>query len=224
MPVAGRNRANAIALVRWFVGDRLGVVLPMYLLRDDEVIELFIPAGTAIKGLLAADGSPIPRNTPYTERHAMPQVLGDRQWHTNDMMLIARPGEPYSVWLLWDAITGEFRHWYINLQDPMTRTPQGWDTSDHVLDIVIRPDHSWTWKDARELADSVTVGRYTLDEAARIRETGERLLRELVVPWAWPLDAGYERRRPGLPPIREIPPGWEAGLDAEGRFRVGECA
>ena len=48
MIAAGRERAGPIALLRWFVGDRLGVVLPMYVMRDDDAVELFITAGTAI--------------------------------------------------------------------------------------------------------------------------------------------------------------------------------
>lgn len=225
MAVAKGEGTAPIAFVRWFVGDQVGVVLPMYVLReDDEVVELFIPAESATRRLVMADGSVIPRDTPYAERHAMPRALGDAHWHTNDMLLLYRPGDEHSVWLLWNAETGAFQHWYLNLQDQMTRTAFGWDTSDHVLDIVVHPDRSWAWKDEHELADAVAVGRYTPEEASAIRALGERLVREMVEPWAWPLNAGYEQRRPCHQPIASVPDGWDTDLDADGFLIAGEDA
>lgn len=36
--------------------------------------------------------------------------------------------------------------WYINFQRPYVRTAMGVETFDLLVDIVVRPDLTWTWK------------------------------------------------------------------------------
>ena len=46
--------------------------------------------------------------------------------------MLVKPGAAHSVELLWNAETGQFLCWYINLQEPLRRTPLGFDTMDLV--------------------------------------------------------------------------------------------
>ena len=106
--------------------------------------------------------------------------------------------------MLWDGKGCEFAGWYVNLQEPLRRSPLGFETDDLVLDIRIQPDRSWAWKDEDELEEAVRLGRFTEDEAQAIRAEGERVLEER--PWP----TGWEDWRPGPGwPLPRLPEGWD---------------
>ena len=72
--------------------------------------------------------------------------------------------------------------WYINLQDPIRRTEIGFDTMDHMLDVVISPDmDSWEWKDEDELAAAEKAGIGSKEKAQAIRQEAERAIELLTV-------------------------------------------
>ena len=75
---------------------------------------------------------------------------------------------------------GAFVGWYINLASPWARFPLGFDTEDHVLDVVVADDRSsWEWKDADDLAWMVERGAYAEDRAELIRRNGEAAIARL---------------------------------------------
>jgi uncharacterized protein DUF402 len=136
--------------------------------------------------------------TPYKRpavRGELPfgQPLIDRPWRAPGVVQLTRPGDAHSVWV--------FEHgWYVNLQEPLRRTPLGFDTRDQLLDLVRSPDGRWRWKDEQELADAVRQGFVSADEAAAIRAEGERVIAADVFPtgWeAWKPDPSWAA--PGLP-------------------------
>ena len=94
------------------------------------------------------------------------------------MMVISAPHEPYSLWLFWSE-AGEHESWYVNLELPWRRTESGFDSRDHQLDIVIRRDRTWQWKDEDELRDAVAAGLLTARDADEIRADGERVVAQL---------------------------------------------
>ena len=112
--------------------------------------------------------------------------LPDRPWHLEvgqrgdqPILSFAWPDTPYSV-LLWAAEDGR-RVSYVNLQVPLTRTPLGFDTVDHALDVVVEIDRSsWRWKDEVELAEAVRDGLFTREEAADFRASGERAVERIL--------------------------------------------
>ena len=78
--------------------------------------------------------------------------------------------------------TGSPRGWYVNLQTPLARTPVGFDTVDHALDVLVTLDRSsWTWKDEDELAEAIALGLFTEADAASFRYWGERAVEHLVL-------------------------------------------
>lgn len=100
--------------------------------------------------------------------------LSDAVWSYGDGLRLTIPDVKYSVLLLKNA-DGSLYEWYINLEEPMRRTPLGYDYEDNVLDAVITPDLShWEWHDEDELAEAVSAGLYTTEQAAAFYAEGER--------------------------------------------------
>jgi len=119
-----------------------------------------------------------------SERADYLRIMTDRAWTLRDkvfrppgLLRIGRDDQPFEVWRFTTPDEREVTSWYVNLQEPLRRTPDGFETLDHVLDIVIAPDlSSWTWKDEDELVDAVDHGVLTSDDAAAIRATGEAVI------------------------------------------------
>jgi hypothetical protein len=104
---------------------------------------------------------------------------------------------------------GLFRGWYINLQSPPRRTAYGIDITDLALDIVVRPDYSWYWKDEDELQMALDQGACTSDFADRLRRAGEGVV-ELIENRASPFDDAWTSWRPPADwAITDIPDGWQ---------------
>lgn len=199
------------ALLRY---RRLGPVtyaLPTTVVENDEhVTMLYLRPGTPIKRRVLEDGRPIPRDIAYFDRARMPVVVGDGVWGTNHALILVRSGDAHDIRLFWSEDDWTFRGWYVNLQRPVRRVGVGFDTADHVLDVFVEPDRGWRWKDEDELTVAVEIGRFSIAEAAAIREEGERVI-ERIGAWSWPFDAGYERWRPDQSwPIPALPDDWES--------------
>ncbi len=104
---------------------------------------------------------------------------------------IVCPGQPYyvSLWFQGDTgippwwqphfggdYPGAFRGWKVDMCSPPRRTAIGFDTTDDVLDYIIRPDYTWYIKDDDDLTGFTAAGVYTEEEAARIREACHNIL------------------------------------------------
>lgn len=125
------------------------------------------------------------------------------------ILSFAWPDTAYAVLLLFEP-DGSPRDWYVNLQAPLARTPIGFDTVDHALDVLIPLDRSsWTWKDENELAEAIALGLFTQAEAAEFRSWGTRAIEHLLrrLP---PFDEPWEDWRPDPSwPTPALPPGWD---------------
>lgn len=136
-----------------------------------EQTTLFIPGGVRCAVPVGDDGTEL--------------RLPDRPWRLEirrrgpePILSFAWPETAYSV-LRWPTDEGA-SVWYVNLQRPLERTPIGFDTTDHALDLLVRADGSWTWKDEEELAEAVRLGLFTSDQALEFRDEGERALRRIL--------------------------------------------
>jgi len=140
----------------------------------------------------------------------------DRPWHLYvrergdfGVLSFAWPDTPYSILLLFEA-DGLPRGWYVNLQAPLARTPIGFDTVDHLLDVLIPLDRtSWAWKDEDELAEGIALGLFGVDDTAWFRYWGERAVEHLLLRLP-PFDEPWEQWRPDLSwSAPELSPGWD---------------
>jgi len=118
---------------------------------------------------------------------------------TRDTLSLARPGRAHSIYLFWDE--GSFDHWYVNFEQPLRRTPIGFDTFDEKLDLIVQADNSYFWKDEDELEHAAALG---LLDAAAVRAEAARVLEE------WPFPTGWEDWRPDPAwPIPQLPDAWD---------------
>ncbi|WP_037801528.1 DUF402 domain-containing protein [Streptomyces sp. LaPpAH-108] len=75
-----------------------------------------------------------------------------------------RAWKPSTAWFSVNAFyTGTgLRNWYVNFERPMLRTPDGFDTFDLAVDLLIAPDLAhWQWKDEDEYAHARRLGLIT---------------------------------------------------------------
>ena len=86
------------------------------------------------------------------------------RWFGTGVLMLARPGEPWSVWLFWEP-GWRFKNWYVNLEEPLVRWAGGVDSEDHFLDISVEPDGTWHWVDEDEFAQAQRDGLVDADLA-----------------------------------------------------------
>lgn len=156
-------QAGDCVTLRYLTRDgRPGMAWPFTVVQDTEdLVALFIPAGSVYKRWGAdADGR---------------RALVDAAWR-DDVLRLMFPDHGYSVWLFWRVIEGTRRlaYFYVNMEEPFRRSEIGFDTNDHMLDIVVEPDLSaWRWKDSEEFDARVTGGIYGTEFAAALRAEAE---------------------------------------------------
>jgi len=108
-------------------------------------------------------------------------------WQTNRVVWVTPFGVAHAIGHFWEHASGRFRGYYVNLQAPIKRSPFGFDSLDHVLDIVIDPSGAWHWKDEDEFDEAIQRGLFTHQEALDIRAEGERVVASLphLLPTGW---------------------------------------
>lgn len=81
------------------------------------------------------------------------------------------------VWfsvLLFFHPSGELRQWYVNFEQPYRRTLIGFDTCDHMIDLVFTPDGTHRWKDEDEYAQGRQLGLVTDVQHAEIERAKDQ--------------------------------------------------
>jgi hypothetical protein len=153
-----------------------------------EWIVLWIPGGAPAK--VPAGGLRIPGDDW--------ELVG--KINSRDQICVARPGRAHSVYVFWTD-HGELEEWYVNFEQPLRHSPVGFDTFDEKLDLIVRPDGSYRWKDEDELEQAAELGLLDPDE---VRAEAARVLRE------WPFPTGFEDWRPDPSwPVPGLPDGWD---------------
>jgi hypothetical protein len=201
--------------VRYITRDgKPGMSWPAIVAQDsDALLALYIPAGTLHKRWSGAGAD---------------RRLVDVPWRVDTLRLMF-PGAHHSVWATWALERAErtFRGYYVNMEEPFRRTPIGFDTNDHMLDILVAPDLTWQWKDEDVITDFLARRVYSAEFAAAIREEGERVVAAIEAR-ASPFCDGWDCWSP--PPIVEppvLPEGWDtlpATLWDRRRWAYGDIA
>ena len=174
-----------------------------YTVVEDTPSRLVLYAGAGVRWMrpVGPDGTPLRMRGPsWTLREEV---------STQESLRIITPGSRHSIILFWTEGFQELLQWYVNLEEPLVRTPIGFDYLDQMLDIVVASDLSeWTWKDEDELEATVARGILSTEEADIIRAEGERViaaLNERRPPFAEPW--GHWRPDPSWP-AAGLPQGW----------------
>ncbi len=120
----------------------------------------------------------------------------------------------HSVWWLFDP-DGAFAAWYVNPEEPSVRwndgAVAGVDTTDQDLDIWVRPDRTWEWKDDDELAEHLDFPDHHWVRDPEAAWTEGRRVIPLIEAGRYPFDGTWCDFRPDpswtLP--ARVPPGWD---------------
>ena len=191
--------------------DRVWAARPMsFVFEDDGRVALWFPKGTIWK-------RPVPPHThpPGRDRgERLGRCLALSEWEFADTawdvstLVLMREGDWHAVWVSW-LDDGRQWGWYVNLQQPFTKTSKGFETMDLALDVTIENDRTWRWKDEDELDTFVAMGLFDDALAERLRAEGFRVARRaerdeppFSEPWAsWRPDPAWARPT--------VPDGWD---------------
>ncbi|GAA2455211.1 DUF402 domain-containing protein [Streptomyces mauvecolor] len=181
---------------------------PVTVVQDtDDVLAVWMAPGTECVRPMLADGRPLHKE-PLATRYTAPRTTERSHWFGTGVLKLARPGEPWSVWLFWER-GWRFKNWYVNLEEPRARWSGGIDSMDHFLDISVHPDRSWRWLDEDEFAQAQRVGLMDGERAGRVREAGHAAV-EVIEAWGRPFSDGWEAWRPDpLWPVPALPADWD---------------
>jgi hypothetical protein len=188
--------------------DEVHICRPMTVVRDDpELLAVWMAPGTQCVKPVLADGTPVHRE-PLATRYVKPRERRVEQWWGTGVLKLARPDEPWSVWLFW-APGWRFKNWYVNLEEPRRRWSGGVDSEDHFLDISVRPDRTWRWLDEDEFAQAQVDGLITAESAADVRRAGERAA-GVIRAWGPPFRDRWQDWRPDPRwPVPALPADWD---------------
>ncbi|MFI7384378.1 DUF402 domain-containing protein [Streptomyces sp. NPDC049813] len=199
-PILWRYRANG--------STDFHICRPVTVVQDTaDLLAVWMAPGTECVKPVMADGSPVHRE-PLATRYTRPRALRRGRWAGAGVLKLARPGEPWSVWLFWEP-DWSFRNWYVNLEEPRTRWSGGVDSEDHFLDLSVYQDRSWRWHDEDEFAQAQAVGLMSAERAAGVRAAGRRAV-AVIEAWGQPFSDGWEHWRPDPAwPVPELPTDWD---------------
>lgn len=186
------SSGDVVALRDLWFGNVWRAIASVVVEDDGETSVFWIPPGTPASYPVDDDGREIrmPRHefTRATRRATAPVVV------------LCDSRAPWTLWHFFSE-EGVFSRWYVNFEDFLGRSDVAYDSVDHKLDLIARPDGSLEWKDENELE---TAGALGLVDAAAIRRDGARAVAE--PPWP----TGWEDYRPDPGwPVPELPEGWD---------------
>ncbi|KQX58867.1 MULTISPECIES: DUF402 domain-containing protein [unclassified Streptomyces] len=181
---------------------------PVTVVRDTpELLAVWMAPGTECVRPVLADGTSV-HDEPLATRYTAARTTERARWAGSGVLKLARPGEPWSVWLFWER-GWRFRSWYVNLEEPRARWAGGVDSEDHFLDISVYPDRSWLWRDEDEFAQAQRSGLMGPEQAERVRTAGRRAV-DRIQAWGAPFGEGWEDWRPDPRwRVPELPADWD---------------
>ncbi|NBM16592.1 DUF402 domain-containing protein [Streptomyces sp. GC420] len=181
--------------------DRVHICRPVTVAEDsEELLAVWMAPGTECVRPVLADGTAV-HEEPLETRYTAPRTTVRSRWFGTGVLKLARPGEPWSVWLFWQP-GWRFKNWYVNLEEPRARWVGGIDSRDHFLDISVHPDRTWRWLDEDEFAQAQRAGLMSGAQARTVREAGHAAV-EAIRRWDEPFSGGWENWRPD--PAWQVP-------------------
>lgn len=162
---------------------------PVVVVTDSpNLISLYLPAGTPT--LLSKGVVPGLRKPWGPGEWELVSGAWDR-WQT---LYLVVPGEWRATWVMWTP-DWEFLGWYVNFQEPLSRTRWGFDIRDLQLDVLVAPDRSWRWKDQDEFNRGLARGIFSPEHADLVRRSAANSVAAIEAA-AWPFVDSYRDWRP----------------------------
>jgi hypothetical protein len=139
----------------------------------------------------------------------VPWQLSELEWQFGGTVLLCSENAAHATHVMWD-LAGSFAGWYVNLQEPLRRISQGFETLDQELDLWVEPDGRWRWKDEAHLAEAEALGVFSAAQGAAIRAEGQRVVRKIEARAA-PFDESWKGwRAPAGWTMPVLPEDWAA--------------
>ncbi len=207
-----------VAALRWVRNSPADLVAPVRIVEHDaNRTILYLAEGSPLKIRADAEGNRIGQMGSLVERERRIRTLIDGTWTDNHALMIHEPHRLGSVWLFWRAEDWAFQGYYVNLQAPLEPTSVGFDTADYLLDVVVKPDLSWEWKDEDEFDEALDHELILPVLLHALRAEGRRFIRELEAR-QWPFGSDLEGWRPEPEwDVPAMPENWADGLRFPGR-------
>lgn len=105
--------------------------------------------------------------------------LKNYAWRANRLLILLEPDKYYSTMHFWHGDTNDFLCYYINFQLPFQRSHGGIDTLDLDLDLIIRPDFSFEWKDEDDYQKAIDNDVITPEWTQEIEKAKTEVLNKL---------------------------------------------
>jgi len=194
-------------LVREIWDGRVWSARPEIVVKDTpELVALWKPKGAIWKRPRNPDGGEV---TPQTRKDRQ-WVMADTEWYGEGNLRLNVPGSLFSVLVFWNEGWEKVSYWYINLEEPLTRTGRGFDYLDMLLDAVVEPDlKNWRWKDEGELKEAIEIGIISRKRAQELHKEGERAVN--ILRTGSSVYNGWEKWRPDPSwKVPVLPDDWDA--------------
>lgn len=95
------------------------------------------------------------------------------------MLLLFEPQKYYSIILFWNHTSHDFLCYYINFQLPFKRNTSAADILDLDLDLIIRPDFSFEWKDVEDYQNAISHGFILPEWSKEIESATDEVMKRL---------------------------------------------
>ncbi|MGN9808460.1 DUF402 domain-containing protein [Micromonospora sp. BQ11] len=193
---------------------RIGWVRPArVVLDDDRGLLLWVARDTPVAHEVTEAGLGM-RAMPFAEWVTSSYRLARGRWNGPPLLKFLPTGAAHSVWWFRDA-GDRFATWYVNLEEPGVRWDDGHlagvDVVDQDLDVVVRPDRSWEWKDEEEFAERLAFpDHYWVPDPDAVRAEGKRVVARAEAGH-FPFDGTWCDFTPPTDwtTPRELPAGWD---------------
>jgi hypothetical protein len=164
-------------------------------ITQGESVRLLFPGKSYTVTLLFDTGTGPPPHVRY-------YFMGGQRMYSG-AELPAWGGRPY-------APHGRFFGWKVDMVSPYTRNALGFDISDAVIDLIVRPDRIYMWKDLDEMNHLIELGIYTRPEADYLRDQAREAI-ALIEQGHPPFDGEWTSWQPraDVAFLPEAPAGWQ---------------
>ena len=209
-----RFAAGRVILHRNTRRGRLAFVRPVRVVADTDLgLLLWMARGTPGLNEVTLDGRGA-RGMPFSEWVTLGHRMRAGAWQGPGILLFFPPDADHSVWFFWDD-RGRFVNWYVNLEERAVRWDDGAvagvDIVDQDLDIVVRPDRSWEWKDEDEFTERLAIPEhYWVPDEQAVRAEGRRVIK-VIEAGEFPFDGTWTDfvPDPSWQTPTDLPDGWD---------------
>jgi len=165
-------------VLRYLWDGKIWSASPAIVVQDKpELVALYLPSGTIAGKHKTLVGKPVTIENLINSEWTISE---EPDFPEYDRLMLTVPGSYFSIILFKNYKENRAYTWYINLEEPVVRTENGFDHIDLVLDAIVSPDFSeWRWDDEDELEVVVKAGLISASKAELLYVEGKKAVEML---------------------------------------------